>query len=126
MLHTLQDLLVVHLCLKIHPEERQVSAVMSGGDKVSLMHRLAPEVVAARQAMLDRCLVSITQGPAPFNQAAPMLAFLAPPESHWQAAGQAGAAGLGRRAPGGQGAREGTQPPGSASSASSSRDTGPK
>ena len=36
MLHTMQDLLVVHLCLKIHPEERQVSAVMSGGDKVSL------------------------------------------------------------------------------------------
>ena len=51
--------------------------------------RLAPEVVAARQAMLDRCLVSIVQGPAPFNQAAPLLAFLAAPESHWQASGQA-------------------------------------
>ena len=97
MLHTLQDLLVVHLCLKIHPEERQVLAVMSGGDKVSLMHRLAPEVVAARQAMLDRCLVSITPGPCPFQPGSPDAGvFWRLPESHWQAAGQAGAAGAGQ------------------------------
>ncbi len=89
------------------------------------MCRLAPEVVAARQAMLDRCLVSIVQGPAPFNQAAPLLAFLAPPESHWQVSGQAGS-GPGRRAAHTLASREGTQPPGSGSSASSSRDTGPK
>ena len=90
-----------------------------------LMSRLAPEVVAARQAMLDRCLVSVVQGPAPFNQAAPLLAFLAPPESHWQASAQAGS-GPGRRAARIQAGGEGTHPPGSGSSASSSRDTGPQ
>ena len=88
---------------------------------VSMMSRLAPEVVAARQAMLDRCLVSIVQGPAPFNQAAPLLAFLAPPESHWQAG-----TGPGRRAAQGPAGAEETRAPGSGSSASSSRDTGPQ
>ena len=86
--------------------------------------RLAPEVVAARRAMLDRCLVSVVQGPAPFNRAPPLLAFLAPPESHWQASGRPTAPG--RRLAAGQAGAEGTQPPGSGSSASSSRDTGPK
>ena len=89
------------------------------------MSRLAPEVVAARQAMLDRCLVSIVQGPAPFNQAAPLLAFLAPPESHWQASGQAGT-GPGRRAAHARAGAEGPRAPGSGSSASSSRETGPQ
>lgn len=53
------------------------------------MCRLAPEVVAARQAILDRCLVCIVQAPAPFHQAAPLLAFLVSPNSHWPVSGQA-------------------------------------
>ena len=98
---------------------------MTPRDYWLLMSRLAPEVVAARQAMLDRCLVSVVQGPAPFNQAAPLLAFLAPPESHWQAYTHGGS-GPGRQAARSQAGGEGTHPPGSGSSASSSRDTGPQ
>lgn len=90
-----------------------------------VLHRLAPEVVAARLAMLDRCLASVVQGPAPFNQAPPLLAFLAPPETHWQAAGRPAGPGPGRRASGAQAGADGTRPPGSGSSASS-RDAGPK
>lgn len=108
------------------PDACQEAATAACTNEVWLVvYRLAPEVVAARQAMLDRCLVSIVQGPAPFNQAAPLLAFLAPPESHWQASGQVGS-GLGRRAASGRAGAEGTRPPDSASSASSSRDTGPQ
>lgn len=40
--------------------------------------RLAPEVVAARQAMLDRCIVSVVQAGPPLSEAPPLLAFLAP------------------------------------------------
>ena len=46
-----------------------------------------PEVVAARQAMLDRCLVSVLAAPPPLCDAPPLLAFLAPAESHWEGAG---------------------------------------
>ena len=54
--------------------------------------RLAPEVVAARQAMLDRCLVSVVGGPPPLAEAPPLLAFLAPPEgSRWERGGSSGA-----------------------------------
>jgi hypothetical protein len=50
--------------------------------------RLAPEVVAARQAMLDRCLVSVVAIGPPLSEAPPLLAFLAPADPHWDPSSQ--------------------------------------
>lgn len=41
-------------------------------------------MVAARQAMLDRCLVSVLQCGPPLSESGPLLAFLAPVDPHWE------------------------------------------
>ncbi len=48
--------------------------------------------MAARLAMLDRCLASVLAAPPPLCDAPPLLAFLAPTEGHWEEEG-AGAEG---------------------------------
>ncbi len=41
-------------------------------------------MVAARQAMLDRCLVSVISAGPPLSETPPLLAFLAPADPHWE------------------------------------------
>ncbi|BDA48701.1 probable differentially expressed in FDCP 8 homolog at C-terminar half [Coccomyxa sp. Obi] len=62
----------------------QCWADVSKARSVTGRHRLAPEVVAARQAMLDRCLVSVISTGPPLSEAPPLLAFLAPADPHWE------------------------------------------
>ncbi|KAK9917040.1 hypothetical protein WJX75_000268 [Coccomyxa subellipsoidea] len=66
----------------------QCWADVSKARSVTGRHRLAPEVVAARQAMLDRCLVSVVAIGPPLSEAPPLLAFLAPADPHWDPSSQ--------------------------------------